>query len=204
MTQIILTRHGQTEWNRNERFRGRADIPLNETGYAQAEATRRTIQSRWQPAAIYTSPMSRSVKTAEIIAAPFGLAIQPSDMLNDIHYGEWQGLTADEVRMRWSAALDTWYRTPHLARIPGGETLQDVLTRTTRMLCDIILQYPEETVVIVGHDSVNRVLLLFMLALPLSRYWHIVQGNCAINVIDFVDNDFRIIAVNETGHLTTP
>lgn len=56
---------------------------------------------------------------------------------------------------------------------------------------------------IVGHVSVNRVLLLFMLGLPLSRYWHLAQGNCSINVIDFVDNDFTVITVNETGHLTT-
>jgi broad specificity phosphatase PhoE len=73
MTQIILTRHGQTEWNRVERFRGRADIPLNETGLEQAAAASRRIILTWKPVAVYTSPLSRAVRTAEIIAAPLGL-----------------------------------------------------------------------------------------------------------------------------------
>ncbi|NWF68402.1 MAG: histidine phosphatase family protein [Chloroflexi bacterium] len=201
MTRIILTRHGQTDWNRYERFRGRADIPLNETGIVQAEAVQRRIKSGGQLAAIYTSPMSRSVKTAEIIAAAFDLVVQPVDALNDIHYGEWQGLTADEVRRHWSDALDTWYRAPHLARIPGGETLHNVLARTANALCDITQKHPSEDVVIVGHDCVNRILLLFMLGLPLSRYWHLVQGNCAINIIHFENNDFTVVLMNETSHL---
>lgn len=201
MTKIILTRHGQTEWNQYERFRGRANILLNETGLAQAEAVQRRILESWKPAAIYSSPMSRSVKTAEIIAMPLGLSVQPLEELNDIHYGEWQGRTADEVRTREADVLNTWYRAPHLARIPGGETLYEVLARTSSALNDIVRLYPEKTVVIVGHDSVNRVLLLLMLGLPLSRYWHLEQGNCAINVIDFMDDDFKVVTMNEIGHL---
>jgi len=77
MTRIILVRHGQTEWNRVERFRGRADVPLNETGLAQAEATGRRVASEWQPVAIYSSPLSRAVKTAEAIARHFDLPASP-------------------------------------------------------------------------------------------------------------------------------
>jgi broad specificity phosphatase PhoE len=204
MSRIILTRHGQTEWNRIERFRGRADIALNNTGLIQAEITSKSIQSRWNPVAVYTSPMSRAVKTGEIIAAPLGLIVQPMQKLNDIDYGQWQGLTPDEVRNRWGTDLEAWYRVPHLAHIPGGESLQEVLARTTQALGDIVGAHPSGDVVVVGHDSVNRVLLLFMLGLPLSRYWRLSQGTCAINVIDFVDNDFSIVTLNELGHLTPP
>src|SRR3990167_8526032 len=98
MTLIILVRHGQTEWNRVERFRGRADVPLNEVGLAQAEATGQRVAAEWHPAAIYTSPLSRSVKTTEAIARHFGLAVQTHPGLADIDYGQGQGLTPDEDR----------------------------------------------------------------------------------------------------------
>jgi phosphoserine phosphatase len=84
MTRILLVRHGQTEWNRVERFRGRADVPLNETGLAQAEATGRRVAAEWQPVAVYSSPRSRSVKTAEAIAKHFNRPVQIHPGLADI------------------------------------------------------------------------------------------------------------------------
>jgi probable phosphoglycerate mutase len=129
MTRIILVRHGQTEWNRVERFRGRADVLLNDTGLAQAEATGRRVAAEWNPTAIYSSPLSRSVKTAEAIAKHFSLVVQIHSGLSDIDYGEWQGLTPDEARSRWPEIVEAWYNAPHLARIPSGETLDDVRAR---------------------------------------------------------------------------
>ena len=105
MTRIVLVRHGQTEWNRVERFRGRADVPLNETGLAQAEATGRRVASEWQPVCVYSSPLSRAVKTAEAIARHFDLPVHVHPGLADIDYGEWQGLTPDEVEEHWPGLL---------------------------------------------------------------------------------------------------
>ncbi len=204
MTQIILTRHGQTEWNRVERFRGRADIPLNETGLAQADATSRRIRMTWKPGAVYSSPLSRAVKTAASIAAPFGLTPQILEALTDIDYGEWQGLTPEEVNIRWPEALASWYHTPHRAQIPGGETLQSLLERTSHAVQDVIERHPKDTIVLVGHVSVNRVILLHALGLPLARYWHLAQGNCAINVLEASDGDFTVLSLNDTCHLTLP
>ena len=118
MTRFILVRHGQTEWNRVERFRGRAEVPLNETGLAQAEATGRRIAVEWQPAAVYSSPLSRAVKTAEAIANRFDLPVQTHPGLADIDYGEWQGLTPEEVKERWPAQHHAWFRFPQLAQYP--------------------------------------------------------------------------------------
>ena len=114
-TSIILVRHGQTEWNRIERFRGRADVPLNETGLAQAEATGRRVAQTWQPMAIYTSPLSRSIKTAQAIAKHFSLPVQIHPGLADIDYGAWQGLTPDEARQRWPEQIEYWYHKPELS-----------------------------------------------------------------------------------------
>jgi phosphoserine phosphatase len=121
--------------------------------------------------------------------------------LNDIDYGKWQGLTPDEVKRRWPEELQTWYRNPDWAAMPGGETLQDVLVRVAAALRQVIRQHSDETVVVVGHDSVNRVILLHALELPLSRYWRILQSPCSINEMDFGENGFVIATVNQTDHL---
>lgn len=138
LTRIILVRHGQTEWNRIERFRGRADVPLNETGLAQAEAAGERVAQTWQPVAVYTSPLSRSVKTAQAIAKHFNLPVQIHPGLADIDYGEWQGLTPEEASQRWPEQIDAWYQHPEQAQIPGGETLADLRQRAMETVIDLV------------------------------------------------------------------
>jgi phosphoserine phosphatase len=201
MTKIILVRHGHVEGISPERFRGRADLMLTPEGRRQAEATARRIHATWKPAAVYTSPLSRCRATGEAIGNPLGLSPSPLDGLIDIDYGQWQGLTPNEVGSRWPESLATWYRAPDWAAIPGGETLQAVLTRTVSTLRGVIRRHPDDTAVLVGHDSVNRVILLHALALPLSRYWRLGQHPCAINEIDLSEDGFVVLSINETYHL---
>ena len=201
MTKIILVRHGHVEGISPERFRGRTDLMLTAQGRGQAEATARRIHASWTPAAVYTSPLSRGRATAEAIANLPGLSPVTLDGLIDIDYGQWQGLTPDEARSRWPEPVATWYRAPDWAAIPGGETLQQVLARTVAALRDVVGRHPDDTVVLVGHDSVNRVILLHILGLPLSRYWRLGQDPCAVNDIDFSGDVFTVRSVNETYHL---
>jgi broad specificity phosphatase PhoE len=201
MTKVILVRHGHVEGISPERFRGRADLALTPEGLRQAAARARRIEASWTPAAVYASPLSRCQTTAEAIGRPFGLTPTPVPGLMDIDYGEWQGLTPDEVRRKWPEPLDNWYRAPHWAAIPGGESLQDVLARGVAALRVVIGRHPRETVVLVGHDSVNRVILLHALDLPLSRYRRLGQDPCAINEIDFSAGEFTVRSVNGTWHL---
>lgn len=203
MTKLILIRHGQTAWNVQRRFRGRADIPLSETGLQQACATSQCIHSTWTPAAIYSSPMTRCIVTAKIIAEPFDVNVQPLDGLNDIDYGQWQGLAEDEVNARWPEEFELWSDAPHLARIPGGETLEKVRARARAALRDILRSHLTDTVIVVSHDSVNRVLLLQALELPLSHYWRLAQDTCGINELNFSNGRFSIRSLNETCHLKT-
>jgi probable phosphoglycerate mutase len=201
MTKIILVRHGHVEGISPERFRGRADLALTPEGLRQAEASARRIEASWTPTALYASPLSRSRTTAEAIGTPFGLTPTLVPGLMDIDYGEWQGLTPDKVGRKWPETLDTWHRTPHWAAIPGGESLQDVLARTVAALRDVIRRHSKETVVVVGHDSVNRIILLHALDLPLSRYRRLGQDPCAINEIEFSAGEFTVRSVNGTYHL---
>lgn len=196
-----MVRHGQTEWNRVERFRGRADVPLNETGLAQAEATGRCVAAEWQPSAIYTSPLSRAVKTAEAIARHFGLKVQIHPGLVDIDYGEWQGLTPEEARQRWPEEIDAWYNRPHLTHIPGGETLDALRTRLMQTVNELVDRHPADTIVLVGHTVVNRIILLGILGLGNERFWRIKQDTCAINVFEAEGNDFVLVSLNDTCHL---
>jgi len=201
MTTLILVRHGHVEGISPERFRGRVDLTLTAEGRRQAAVTADRIRVTWRPAAVFASPLSRCRATAEAIATPLGLSPRPLDGLIDIDYGQWQGLTPDEVRGRWPGLLETWYRAPDWAAIPGGETLQDVLVRALSALRDVVDRHPSDTVVLVAHDSVNRVILLHALGLPLSRYWRLGQHPCAITEIDFLGDGSVVLSMNETGHL---
>ena len=201
MTKLILVRHGHVEGISPERFRGRAELPLTELGRHEAELTAARIAASWRPAAIYTSPMSRCIDTGVAIGKPLGLSASAMPGLNDIDYGDWQGLTADEARARWPDELDTWYRHSDWAAIPRGETLQQVLARAVAALREVIRNHPDDTVVLVAHDSINRVLLLHALELPSSRYWRIKQSPCCINELDFGEHGFTILGINQTDHL---
>ena len=200
MTCIILVRHGQTEWNRVERFRGHADVPLNEAGLRQAEATGLRIARQWQPAQIYSSPLSRAVKTAEAIAKHFSLPVQVHPGLIDIDYGEWQGLTPQEVQARWPAMLHSWYEHPERVNIPGGESLDSLRVRGLKTVNELVSRHTDQTIVIVGHTVINRVILLGMLRLGNERFWYIRQDNCAINVIETDGDDFILVSLNDNYH----
>jgi phosphoserine phosphatase len=202
MTRIILVRHGHVDWLAPERFRGRAELPLSDLGRRQAQAAANYITATWKPDAVYTSPLGRCRETGAVIAAPFHLEPQPVDGLADIDYGEWQGLTRDQAKERWPDETELWFRSPHLTLIPGGETLAAVLSRATAALRDIMRDHRDGTVAVVGHDSVNRVLLLFALELPLSRYWQLRQDPCCVDELLFDDGSFVIGSINQAQHLS--
>jgi broad specificity phosphatase PhoE len=201
MTRFILVRHGQTEWNRVERFRGRADVPLNETGLAQAEATGERVAAEWEPVAVYSSPLSRAVRTAEAIAKHFNLKVRARPNLADIDYGEWQGLTPDEARARWSEEVEAWYSAPLDARIPGGETLADLRARAMAEIKELGKLHEGDTIVLAGHTVINRIILLGVLGLGNERFWRLRQEPCAINVFEWDGSDFVLNSMNDTCHL---
>lgn len=202
MAKIVLTRHGHVEGIRPERFRGRADLPLTELGLAQAEATAARIASSWRPAAVYASPMARCVMTGEAIALACGLTVQVMPELNDIDYGAWQGETHDEIQGSSPELYKAWRTTPHLVRFPEGESLQDLALRTADALRFALGLPAEAIVVFVGHESVNRVLLMQALDQPLSLYWRITQHPCAINELEVLASGVRVLLMNDAHHLS--
>lgn len=201
MTRIVLVRHGQTEWNRVERFRGRADVPLNDTGLAQAAAMGERVAAEWSPAAIYSSPLSRAVKTADAIATHSNVPVQVHPGLADIDYGKWQGLTAEEARTRWPDEVDAWYSRPQDARIPGGETFDGLRHRAMSVLKELGERHEGQTIVLVGHTVINRIILLGVLGLGNDRFWRLRQEPCAISVCEWDGADYVLVSMNDTCHL---
>jgi probable phosphoglycerate mutase len=201
-TTILLIRHGLTEWNQVERFRGHADIPLNEVGVRQAEATARRVAAGWKPAAVYSSPLSRAVRTAEAIGSRVGLKVETHVGLADIDYGEWQGLTPEEARGRWPEMVDLWFRNPQLAHIPGGESLEVLRRRAMATVADLAAQNSSKTIVLVGHTVLNRIILLGVLGLGNDRFWRLQQEPCAINVFESQAGKYTLVSLNDTCHLS--
>ena len=201
MTKILLTRHGHVEGIKPERFRGREPLELTERGRAEAQAVARRIADTWQPSKIYCSPLGRCVATALAIGNACELDAEVCDDLNDIDYGSWQFKTFEAAKSENPKLFAAWFATPHLIRFPNGEALQDLVARTANVLRLVLDRHPDETIVLVGHDSVNRALLLELLDQPLSAYWRVEQKPCCLNEIDVVDGKICVQRINETRHL---
>ena len=202
MTRIILVRHGETEWNKAgaEKFRGREDIELNEIGVRQAKAAAERITS-WPVSAFYSSPLKRALTTAKILAMPFCLSVESLEGLVDIDYGNWQGLPYQEVSERYKQLYNQWLQRPHEFTFPGGESLQDVRVRATAALEKVLGQHEEETIVLVSHQVVCKVLICSLLGLDNSHFWQVEQDVCAINVFEARNGRLTVTAINDTCHL---
>ena len=202
MTRVILVRHAEVAGIDPPTFRGRAELALTERGEKQAALTRDAIHARWPVGRLYCSPLGRCVRTANTIGEAFGLHATPEDGLTDIDYGDWTGLGTDEVSRRWPSALAMWRTAPHDFHVPGGESLQALAARAVDALMTILSTTGENTVAIVTHDSVIRVLLCHAMGLPLASYWLLAPSPCGISVASYQEGRFTIEAFNETAHLS--
>jgi probable phosphoglycerate mutase len=201
MTKILLTRHGHIEGIKPARFRGRAELALTSVGLAQSAALAARIARQWKPVAIYTSGLKRCVVTGAMTGEACGVAATVLDGLMDLDYGGWQMRTHDEVKAEAPEAFRLWQAAPHLMRFPDGESLQDLVARTSDALRTVLARHPGQTVVTVGHDSVNRALLLQLLDQPLSAYWRLAQDPCTLNEVDIAGERVQVLRINDTSHL---
>jgi broad specificity phosphatase PhoE len=201
VTRILLVRHGHVPGISPERFRGRTDIELTDRGFAEARKTADWIARIWQPTRIYSSPMRRCRDTGEQIAAKCGIHAVILDSLNDLNYGDWQWQTHESIAAESPELYRRWRENPHLTRFPNGESLQELVARAADALRLAINGHRGETIVMVGHDSINRAILLQVLNQPLSAYWQLVQDPCAISEIAGEADSIKVVRLNDTTHL---
>lgn len=202
MREIYLIRHGETDWNKTEVFRGRADVPLNERGMLQAKAASE-YYAALKIDAIYSSPLKRALGTATEIAAPHGIDIIADQHLTDIHCGLWQGRTLREVQETYPDLYETWERTPHKVKMPHGESLYAVRRRSTKFLNSLVQEMKPGKTFIIAHRVVIKVLILAILGLGNSHFWQIKQDTACSNVIGFPDTTGKgiVLQLNNTSYL---
>jgi alpha-ribazole phosphatase len=204
MTRVYLVRHGQTTWNAERRYQGRRDAPLTELGRAQMRRLAAALAS--EPVqAVYTSPLGRCRWGAERIAAQHGLDPIVEPDLAELDHGILDGLRVDEMEEHVGLLVRRWWEDPAGVQLPGGETLEQARARAYRAFCRIVGSHPDQTVVVVAHGGVNKLILLTLLEAPLSSYFRIQQHNGAVNLVEVPrEGKPRIVAMNDTCYLKLP
>jgi broad specificity phosphatase PhoE len=200
MTTLVIVRHGHTALNDGDRFRGRTDTPLDERGLREARITAEAISGRWKLGAVYTSSVGRARSTGEIIGKPFGLSPVDEPGVLDMDYGEWTGLTFEEARAHDPEVYRDCMERSSAFRAPKGESFEELRERSMAAVKAISRRHQGQTVAIVSHTVVIRVLLLGFLEMSTDHFWRIRQGTCAINVIEDDGKLFYIEQLNDTCH----
>jgi len=199
MVELILARHGETVWNVEKIYRGRTDVDLDEVGVKQAELLGKYL-SNWELEAIYTSPLSRALDTANTIARYQQIGVQIAEGLIDFDYGEWQALPEQEVKRLYLSLHNEWHNNPHKVRMPGGESLEDVRRRAIEVVNDVLSKY-KGSILLVSHRVVNKVLICSLLGLDTSYFWNIEQDVGGITIFNYVDGRFVLTRHNNTSYL---
>jgi len=200
---IFLIRHGRTEWNKKKVFRGHIDIPLDEVGKNQAEATGKFLQNI-NLSVIYSSPLKRALQTAEIIkkyqSKNVEVVTYPGFL--DLSYGKWEGKTYERVKKSYPELYQVWEREPHKVKIPKGETLLEARRRSWQALKKVILTH-QGFIGIVSHRVINKLLICEMLGIDESGFWRIKQDPCCINIAKYRNGRFTILRLNDTCHIAS-
>ncbi len=199
-TTILLIRHGETDWNREKRFRGHYNIPLNENGRSQARLLADALEAI-NIDIVYSSPLSRALETAKLALKDRNPEIIKEDDLRDIDYGHWTGIKESEVESKWPHEYEEWKKSPHKLRIPGGNSLEDIYNTAFKAFKDIAVKQKGRTVAVFAHRVVNKILIIGSLELGLDRFSFIRQDNCCINIFEYDGSGFTLSLLNDTCHM---
>lgn len=200
MTRLIIVRHGQTLWNLERKYQGHSDIALTDNGLRQAEAVAARLATE-KIDAVYASDLSRAFKTAQCIAAKHNLPVSLVPALREIKFGDWEGLTYEQITAQWPGMLGKLWSTPDELQIPGGESFQQLKERAYAAVEKIVADHPEQTVAIVAHGGTIGTILCAMLDIHLNHVWSIRQDNTAVNIIEYYEGRPTITLLNCVRHL---
>jgi broad specificity phosphatase PhoE len=198
--KVYVVRHGQTAWNLEEVFRGRMDIPLDETGKKEVHLAGEAIKDQTLHA-IYSSPLSRSMETAENIAKFQNVKVTPLDAIIDISYGDWEGVGLEEVQKKYPDLYDLWLKAPHKVTFPNGESLEAVRVRTMDAINHLLEKHPNQNIALVAHRVPNKVICCSLIGIDISNFWRIQQDTASTNLFIYKDGQWTISYLNDTSYL---
>lgn len=199
-TQVLLVRHGQTALSHSDAFCGVTEAPLTEIGYKQAQQLANRL-SRMHVDALYCSPQGRTRETAKPIAAALGLDIQIREPLHEMDFGRWEGRVQADLYKESPQEMAAWDRGSWAVQLPGGETQQAVIARVVPCIVELVTAHAGQTILIVSHRTVLRLLVghLLNLSLPNSRPLHLDPASLTKLLI--TGDQVELVFYNDTSHL---
>jgi broad specificity phosphatase PhoE len=178
MTQLVLIRHGQTQWNREGRWQGQADPPLNAFGRRQARRAAQALRGSGLDH-LYTSDLRRALESARIIGAELGLAIIPEPRLREISLGRWQGMLSADIEAQYADEFRRWHTSPLTTRPPDGEDLHTLAARVLEAISEIALRHPDQRVGIVAHELPIAIILSHAQGVDLAQLRSLIPATGA-------------------------
>lgn len=195
--RVYLVRHGETEWNRDgNRYAGRTDLALSDFGREQAHRASQALA--YIPfAAVYCSTLQRARVTAEIVVGERGLPLVARPELVEIDFGGWEGLTRAEIERDHAESWRAWRADPEVARAGGtGETGREACDRALGCIEELL--DGDGPILVVAHNTLNRLIIAGSLGMPLRNYPQLMQHNLAVNVVERQDGAPRWLRINQT------
>jgi alpha-ribazole phosphatase len=192
-TRLLLVRHGEPDESMHGRCYGRLDVPLSAAGLRRAAAVGETLRSH-EIAAVYTSPLQRALDTARAVASAHGLEAIPREALLELDFGELEGRSHEEIASEHPELYRFWMEDPSTVRFPGGEALSDLRARVLQEVAGIRERHVGQSVAVVAHGGVVRVVLAEALELPDTAFFRLDQPYGALSVVDWIE-DVPIVRV---------
>ncbi len=202
-TRLILIRHGETLWAKENRYQGHRDVELSGEGKKQVKLLARRLAGE-KISAIYSSDLRRASETAKAIAQAHRLKVNQTPLLREISFGKWEGLKFEEIKTRYGKIVEKWQNDLPNFRPPQGESLSELQARAEKFFPEILRKHKGKNIIVVSHGGFIRTVLCSLLDLDFSRFfWRIGQDLGAINVIEFFGENKPVISLlNDTCHLS--
>lgn len=202
LTRIILIRHGESQGNIENRFRGRKDYPLNERGRKQAlELTEKL--SGFNPDIIYSSPLKRAMETAAPLAQRCSINIIVEEGFNNISLGNWEGRLKSEISREYPEEWQIWLNTPERLNLSGAETFESVQKRAFKSLLRISEEHSNKTIVVVSHRTTLKPLIAASLSIPEPYFWKIHVDTASYSILTHhIERGFCLYRLNDTNHIS--
>lgn len=200
MRRFYLIRHGETDWNKHNIVQGCIDTELNETGFEQAKKIAERLRKE-KIDVIFSSTLKRAYMTANQIKVFHpDIPLKLTEKLNEINFGEWEGLNFDELEEKFSDEYKLWKEAPEKAAFPGEGSLYNVMQRV-KSFFEEVFSMPYKNIVIVTHGGIIKLSIIYLLELPLDFYKKCWFGNASLSIVDIKENRRMISLLNDMSHL---